>query len=173
MTVVAVKKEKKKIIISADRLIKIWDNIRKTKKLKKVGKIIFWGAWYLSELQIMENFLIDNWYDKNTIKSEKEIFNTMSNFYKYLKEKWVMDSREDYEKTVINNFIIVIENLGKVYRYDEWCLLEVEDYDAIWSWGTVANTVMSMWGDTKQAVEKANELNLYCGLGCDTLEVKI
>lgn len=173
MTIIAVKKEKKKITISSDSQITAGQMIEFTNKLCKVGNIVFWGAGYLNELQIMERFLKDNGYDEKTVKNEQALFNLFGDFYKYLKDKGVIDSRENWEKSVFNSFIFIIENLGKVYKYSHWCLMEVKDYTAVGSGQAIGKTVLSMGGTTQEAVKKASDLTIYCWGDVNTIEVKI
>lgn len=173
MTVVSVKKNKKNITISSDSQVTSWQMISYTNKVSRVWSIIFWWAWYLNELQIMERFLKEKWYDEKTIKSESELFTLFWTFYKYLEEKWVIDSRENWEKTVFNSFIVIMENIWKVYEYSYWSLIEIEKHGSIWSWRTVANTVMEMWWDTELAVQKAIDMTVYCGWKINTLIIPI
>lgn len=172
MTIIAVKKEKNKITIWSDTMVTS-RNVWYTKKIKTVWEIVYWWAWYLNELQIMERYLKDNNYDEKTIKSESDLFSLFSNFYKYLKDKWIIDDRETWGKTVFNDFIFVIKNLKKVYLYSGWCITEIEDFNAIWSWSSNALPILDETWSIEKAINYAKKYNTNCGWDTDILEIKI
>lgn len=173
MTIIAVKKDEKQITIWSDSQITAWNTVSYGKKIYQVWEIIFGGAGYLSELQIMDRFLKDNWYDEKTIKSESELFNLFSNFLQYLKTKWVIDNRENYEKTVFNSFIIVVKNLGKVYEYNSWCLLEISDFRCVWSWQAYWMSILDETGSVHKAIEYAKKYDVYCGGDSNIIKISI
>ena len=125
MTIIAVKKEKKKIILASDSQTSYWSSARYKNKLFSVWKIYVWWAWLAYESQTLKRYLVENWYEEKTIKNETELFNLFWNFFQYLKNKWLIDNRETFNKAIFNSFLIVIENLWKIYLFKNWYLDEI------------------------------------------------
>ena len=173
MTIIAVKKEKSKITLASDSQTTTGQVPSYKNKLFSVWKIHIWGAWLASESQILERFLKENWYDEKTIKNQDALFNLFSNFYGFLKKKWVIDSRKDWTKQPFNDFIIVVENLKKVYKYSCWYLAEQEFACCIWSGSSHARSILDETKDINKAIDYAKKYDIYCGWDTNILEIKI
>ena len=172
MTIIAVKVEKKKITLASDSMVTS-NNVYYINKLCTVWNISFWWAGLLSELQIMERFLKENGYDEKTIKSEDALFKIFGSFYKYLKDNGYIDDRENFEKCVYNDFIFVIKNLWKAYKYTCCCLMEIKEFDAIWSGASNAIPILDYTGEIKKAIEYAIKYNRGCWGDINILEIII
>lgn len=173
MTIIAVKKERKKIILASDSQTTYHHSVRYRNKLFSVWNIHIGWAWLASESQTLKRYLIEQGYEEKTIKSESELFNLFWNFFKYLKDKWMIDSRASIDKEVFNSFIIVVENLWKAYMFASWYLIEIEDYDCIGSWYQFARAVLDTTGDIRKAIATAKKFDIYCWWDTNVLEIKI
>ena len=86
--------------------------------------------------------------------------------------EWVRSGRPDPKPSLSENFCGYIVNNGHLWRYEDMLVGVMMDVP-FWAGGCGADYAMgamAMGAAAQRAVEVACQLDVQCGLGCDTLQ---
>lgn len=163
MSVVAVKVFKDGYDISADSQTTTDGRIETgyPHKLFKINGIIL-GSCGTCE----DSFLLKTFANNNRIKSESEskVFDFMSDFYKWKKEKTTE------ELDITNHFIVGMKK--KFFAVYQWFIYQVKEFEAIGSGKDYALSALRLGKSTHEATELACNMDVYCGLPVNTFKIR-
>lgn len=177
MSVVAVKKYKDKILISADSIMLCGDKKWKTTKLFYIPKheFIIGSVGPLVSIEYIVDYIkrtLDSYKIEPSIKKVRDLVNGL--YHTYMNE--IALNNKDKETTIGNDYLIVWEDI--VYKvkfiadggfYD---VVEVEEMDAI-GYGDYAFGAMKFGATPEEAINLTTEFCIYTDKPVITYEVKL
>ena len=171
MTVIAIKKQKTSIEISADsqttwghkKLTDIKTNLfQNGNKIFKTNGLVVGAAGNVKEITLFHLFCKTH---KPSSSDEAGIIEFMVEFMEWVKKK--------NDKIIVENHYIIVMK-GRVFTSIDGLLVsEVKNYAAVGSGMFLALGALYFGKNTKEAVEVAKELDLYCGGKTQTITIKL
>jgi len=165
MSIVAVKNYKDKIVIGSDS-IRVRGYTQAKKEFCKMIEVekgfVISGAGLARDHILLAEYATSNKPKRETYDGILDWFGT---YHEWLKKK----TGENNVK-IENSYLIVFNK--RIYRFHDYYLEEVDNYEAIGAGMDYALTALYLGESVEKAVECACELSIYCEKPINIIEIK-
>lgn len=141
MTVIIWLKHKGNVYLAADSRISEWDKIitDRYEKIIKAFDSYIWLAWEVWTFSTLKYVLYQLRENKISIEKEEDVYSLYNALYKHARETWYIDVW-----TVLPLSAVIATRKWKIFQLEwDWCVIEIKDFYATWSWWTVADALLS------------------------------
>lgn len=166
MSVVAVRKYPKKIVIGADSIrVSFGSSQEKDKlcKLYRIGKEMIMGMVGDCAVGSLFREFLSNHAPK--ANDEHSYIELLAEFQSYLKNL-------DRDLNLKNNSFIIVRR-GRVFFIDNFFVREIRDFYAMGAGMDFANAALYLGADVRKAIKTACELSIYCEAPINVITIPI